>query len=470
MKKKLMLLGAAVAVLAILLGVYAFMSSRHDKSGEKEETPALETLGENIADLDEVKKFTVENSEGKYTFTRKGGGWQAEGYDNQLDQNAVDKMAAIFTALYSEETVEEEPADLSKYGLDKPAATGTAEDITVKMGALTSDNKFRYVQVSGSNAVYMADAAFCDSLNYGLDDFIDKSIAKVNTDSIQEIEINVRDKEDIYVKYDPDNPIARDYAEANGLATLVMERPVENMLVYPYSLENSVLRNINNLNIADLVDPAPTDLSLFGLDKPQADIMVRDEENKITIKAGNMAPNKGVTEYIYVQINDRPEVFTMDYRSIEPFISVSIADFSEKFISLYQRSKVNAIEIKEGSGTYKIELKSEGENTFVQEDGVRRDRRNAYINGIAIDRDTFTDFYEQLIAIGFDNYDMNAKAEGTPIVTITFDLADGSRDIAEYYSYNSDFYVVKKGENTSMLVNKQTVAKVLNEAERLVNK
>ena len=106
----------------------------------------------------------------------------------------------------------------------------------------------------------------------------------------------------------------------------------------------------------------------------------------------------------------------------------------------------------------------------MQEDGVKRDRRNTYINDVPIDRDTFTDFYEQLAAIGFDNYDMNAKAEGTPVVTITFELADGSKDVAEYFNYNSDFYVVRKGSNTSMLVNKQTVTKVINEARKLINK
>ena len=87
-----------------------------------------------------------------------------------------------------------------------------------------------------------------------------------------------------------------------------------------------------------------------------------------------------------------------------------------------------------------------------------------------MDRDTFTDFYEQLVAIGFDDYDTNAEAKGAPAVTITFKLSDGSSDAAEYYDYNSDFYVVKKGDNTSMLVNKQTVTKVLNEAKKLTEK
>ena len=84
-----------------------------------------------------------------------------------------------------------------------------------------------------------------------------------------------------------------------------------------------------------------------------------------------------------------------------------------------------------------------------------------------MDRDTFTSFYEQLIGIGFDDMDTSAKVQGSPQLVIKFNLTDGSSDTAEYYDYNSDFYVVKKGDNTSMLVNKQTVARVLNEAARL---
>lgn len=464
MKKKLILLLSALVILAVLLGVYALMGSGADESAEETtENNGFESLGEKIADAEDIKEFTVKNEKGAFTFSKKGDKWKAKGYDNELNQSAVSSMASVLSSLYAYKTVEENPEDTAKYGLENPTAEGSCKDITVYLGALTPDSKYFYVKTDKSSAVYMAETTLCDSLNYGLNDFIDKSVPKIDRDTIQELEIKVRDKEDIYVKYDPDNPIARDYAEANGLATLVMEKPVSNMLVYPYNLHNSVLKNISNLNVTDLVEAKPTDISKYGLDNPLVQVKIRDTENTVELKAGNMAPSVNDIEYIYVLINDRPEVFTMDYRSVEPFINASIADFSEKFISLYQRSKVKSIKL----GNYTIELKDEGENTFVQEDGVTRDKRNAYINGKLIEREDFTNFYEQLIGIGFDDIDVTAKAEESPQLVITFNLTDGSKDTAEYYSYNPDFYVVKKGNNTSMLVNKQTVARVLNEAERL---
>ncbi len=465
MKKKLIMLLSAVIVLALLLGAYVFMESRPDESTEEEtkEDNGFEALGEKIADAKDIDEFTVTNANGSFTFKKKGDEWKAEGYSNSLDKQAVDEMTSVLSALYAEKTVEENPESIDKYGLEKPSATAMCSDISVYVGDLTPDKKYFYVKTDKGNAVYMVEASLCDSINYGLNDFIDKSVPKIDRDSIQEVEIKAKGKEDIYVCYDPDNPIARDYAEANGLATLVMEKPVANMLVYPYSLHNSVLKNISNLNVTDLVEAAPSDLSKYGLDDPVVQVKLRDTENTVTLKAGSMAPVQNDLEYIYVLIDDRPEVFTMDYRSVEPFINASIADFSEKFISLYQRSKVKSIEL----GDYKIELKEEGDNKFVKEDGVLRDKRNTYINGKALDRDTFTSFYEQLIGIGFDDMDTSAKVQGSPQLVIKFNLTDGSSDTAEYYDYNSDFYVVKKGDNTSMLVNKQTVARVLNEAARL---
>ncbi len=464
MKRKLILLLSAVILLALLLGVYALTGGKADNGNiDTKDDTDTEALGNKIADVKDVDTFTITNANGTFTFKKKGDQWKAEGHENALDRSAVDRMAGVLSALYADRTVEEKPENTAKYGFDKPSAIGECKDIKISLGALTPDGKYYYVMTDRSPAVYMVEATLCNSLNYGLNDFIDKSVTKIDRDTIQELEIKAKGKDDVYVHYDPDNPLARDYAEANGLATLVMEKPVSNMLVYPYNLHNSVLKNLNNLNVTDLVDPAPSDLSKYGLDDPQVQVKIRDTENTVTFKAGSKAPSVNDTEYMYVLINDRPEVFTMDYRSIEPFINASIADFSEKFISLYQRSKVNSIDF----GGYKIELKEEGDNKFVQEDGVLRDKRNAYINGKAIDREAFTNFYEQLIGIGFDDIDVNANIQGDPELVITFELADKSKDTAEYYNYNSDFYVVKKGDNTSMLVNKQTVAKVLNEAEKL---
>ena len=557
MKKKLYSLIIAIVVLALLFGIYLFASGKSSDETEEntDESISMEDLGTQITSLSNVDTFTLKNKNGDFTFNKKGDTWGIDGYNNSFNSSVLDTMSRVFSSLYAESIIEENAQDMSKYSLDTPIAVASSGDTTINLGSLTTDGKYYYVSLNNNKTVYMVNSARLNCLEYGLNDMIDKSLPKIDSDTVQELSISYKgeDKDNIVVKYDADNPLAREYAEKNGLATLVMEEPVENMLVYPYNLQGSVLVNLDSLNISDLVEISPSDLSKYGLDSPACSIYIADKDNSISVKTGDFVPDtnneyaekNGLAtlvmeepvenmlvypynlqgsvlvnldslnisdlveispsdlskygldspacsiyiadkdnsisvktgdfvpdtnnEYVYVMVNDRPEVFTMAYNAIRPFEDASVADFVEKFISIYQRSKVNKITI-EGDKTYTVDFKAEGENDFREVDeGVTQDFRNTYINNKLIDRDTFTDFYELLVGIGFDDIIPHYEIQGEPEVTITFELSDGSTDTAHYYNYDNTFYVVNKGGNdeSALLVSKQTVRKVLSEAENL---
>lgn len=471
MKKKIYILISAVILLMALLLIYLFVLNKStDKTPDDEQSHSVDmtTLGTQITSINNVDTFTLDNKNGNFVFYKSADIWKIKGYENTFNTSVINNIESVFTGLYSTRIIEENAQDLTKYSLNPPIAQASSGDLKINLGSITTDGKYYYVSLNNENTVYMVNSARVECLQYGLNDFIDKSLPKINSDSIQEISIDYKDKDDILIKYDKDNPIAREYSEKNGLATLVMEKPVGNMLVYPYNLQSSILMNLNSLNVSDLVNISPADLSEYGLDKPLCTISLADNENAIIVKIGNYVPDTE-NSYSYVMINDRPEVFTMEYRALKPFVNASIADFVEKFVSLYQRSKVNRI-IIESDKTYKIDFKAEGENDYKEIDGVTKDYRNSYINGVLIDKDTFTNFYELLVGIGFDNMVSETYKNDSPTVTITFELNDGSKDTAQYYDYDSSFYIVNKGNDTSMLVSKQTVRKVINMAENLINK
>lgn len=471
MKKNIyFLIGAIILLIALLIIYLSVLSKNTDKTSEdaQSETLDMTSLGTQLTSMDSVDTFTLDNENGNFIFYKSEDIWKIKGYENTFNTAVVNNIENVFTGLYSTQIVEENAQDLVKYSLSPPTAQAISGNLKINLGSITTDGKYCYVTLNDENTVYMVNSARVECLQYGLNDFIDKSLPKINSDSIQEISINYKDKEDILIKYDKDNPIAREYSEKNGLATLVMEKPVENILVYPYNLQSSILMNLNSLNVSDLVNIAPSDLSEYGLDNPICTIYLADKENTITVKLGNYAPGTE-NSYSYVMINDRPEVFTMEYRALKPFVNASIADFVEKFVSLYQRSKVNKI-IIESDKTYTIDLKAEGENDYREIDGVTKDYRNSYINGTLIDKDTFTNFYELLVGIGFDNITSKIYKGDKPAITITFELSDGSKDIAQYFDYDSSFYTVNKGDTSSMLVSKQTVRKVINMADNLIKK
>lgn len=466
MKRKLYVLICIIVIFAVLCGVYLYMlNSDAEYADEMDSDITMEDLGTQITEAKEVKRFNLTNAQGSFDFQKKGDEWIVEGYNNSFNSSVIANMASVFTSLYAEQTIEENAEDVAKYNLDKPIATAVSNDIIINVGAITADRKYYYVSINEDKTVYMVNSARIEVLTFGFNDIIDKSIAKIDSNSIQELSIDYNDKDDILIRYDKDSPIAREYSEKNGLATLVMKKPVDNMLVYPYNLQASVLQNMDSLNILDLVDINPKDLNQYGLKSPVCSIYIADNDNNIKLKVGDFVKDSQNT-LAYVMVNDRPEVFTMEYRVLKPFVNASIADFVEKFVALYQRSKVNKITI-EGDKVYDIKFKAEGENDFRDTDGVKKDYRNTYINDKLVEKDKFTDFYELLVGIGFDNIINKTEAEGNAAVTITFDLSDGSKDTAKYYDYDDSFYIVNKGDDSSMLVSKQTVRKVLSRAEEL---
>jgi hypothetical protein len=319
--------------------------------------------------------------------------------------------------------------------------------------------------------VYIIDALAGKAISSTYNELIDKSVQKIDSSSVTKLDLKREGQDDVLVVFDKEDATSDTYHNTVGLAALTMKKPLENMIVYPYNLESAVLYNTGNLIINDLADIAPTDLSKYGLDNPVLTVSLEDiDGNSIEIKVGDKAEEytKDDVEYYYAMFDDKPQVFTIDTRSIKPFEKAKMVDFIQNFITLYKRSEVESIEIKTKDKTYDITFKKEGENDFVtDDDGTQRDNRNTYINGTLVEKKAFSDFYESICALSFDDLDETATPNDEPEVTISFKMLNGGSDKAEYYNYNDNFYCVKKGDNCSMLINKQAVNKLISDAEKL---
>ena len=74
----------------------------------------------------------------------------------------------------------------------------------LKVGSLSADKKYYYVQVDNSPSVYMVNANACSLFTGTMDDFVDKHVPNVITNSIVYLAIDYKDKDDILVDYDTD--------------------------------------------------------------------------------------------------------------------------------------------------------------------------------------------------------------------------------------------------------------------------
>ena len=115
-----------------------------------------------------------------------------------------------------------------------------------------------------------------------------------------------------------------------------------------------------------------------------------------------------------------------------------------------------------------MEFKEEGENKFIVENDVTKDKRNAYINGKLADTDSFANYYELLTGLTFDALD-EGEPQGEPQVVITYKMLDGKEDTTTYYNYDDTFYLaVKEDSNMNMLITKQSVKQAVETANKLL--
>ena len=162
MKKKLTPLICGIIILAILIVLYVVGSARKNKTTEtKESTITQDEIGQKLSTNDNAVDILVENKNGKFEFEKAKDSWKIKGYkDVTLSNDAVNLIVNGVESLYAIETIEENPQSVEKYGLSKPVATVSAKyenknQTVLKVGNLSTDKKYYYVQVDNSPSVYM---------------------------------------------------------------------------------------------------------------------------------------------------------------------------------------------------------------------------------------------------------------------------------------------------------------------------
>ena len=138
--KKLIIGGAAVAVLAAATALLLLYEPKTEESGTSTET---ETGSETVFENDNADTIVVKTQDREMRYVKTDGSWTVDGYAaDELDQTKLQSF--VSGALrYTSSTVINDVTDLSEYGLDDPAAT-----VTVSGGGMTD-----VIEIGGKSAV-----------------------------------------------------------------------------------------------------------------------------------------------------------------------------------------------------------------------------------------------------------------------------------------------------------------------------
>ena len=150
-----------------------------------------------------ITAVTVTRPDETYTLKKQGGIWVANDDPSiAKSQSRTDKFLYECANINVKELIEENPQDVSQYGLDHPARTVRIEEAdgtvtTVLIGNTSFDFSVSYVMLEGRQAVYTRSAYDSETLSCSLSELLDDRIYSMDIENVGGLTINRKGAEPI---------------------------------------------------------------------------------------------------------------------------------------------------------------------------------------------------------------------------------------------------------------------------------
>ncbi|MBQ8176856.1 MAG: DUF4340 domain-containing protein [Oscillospiraceae bacterium] len=461
MKKNIKLIIICAVVVAVLAGLLVFlMATKQDTPDEQTADTAEEEITTSLLysnKLDDLDVLTIENEHGTYKVERVEINGQnlwtiMEIANLPLSNTVITTLVENAISVTAQQTVVENPEDISIYGLDKPLATVTAQFTdsanTVRklyVGNKTPKGTAHYFMMEGDPAVYTVNVGemspylndkwtavimtvFSAASAASEEDTTDYSI-------IQKMVIDRADLDyDMVIEYDK-----RLEEENNMVANSSM-----------YVLTSPVFRELNpetcdpvtngvfGLTATELciVNPVEEDMVNCGLAEPAVILNVEaNGNNSMTLKIGNeyTTEDGAKARFVHVEGADIIYGFTTD---LLPWLTVKPLDITTTMFTSNYIYDLTSVDIATDSEKYDFEITGSSADDFA-----------VTLNGQAADGDAFKNFYQFILrAPSTDVYFEETTAK--PVLTVDIKTTDGGDSIEFIPSDNRQSIIRLNGKVT----------------------
>ena len=414
-----------IVVIGLLAGGVYFLTQPEEQSD----------LSDVYTDDDRIKIFSysteelvgadVTNQYGSYSLSRTGSVWTMAGFEDiTLNANALDTLVLTFQNVTSESRIEEDPADLSVYGLSQPAATlaltTKSGGKTFYIGNETPDGTGSYFNTDSSGDVYIMESYKVDVINLTAKNYV-------------QIAAGIADSDIIGVRIEGGGSILGLEMQATGpkyqyglLSYWDITEPrkqsasnsdVSEKLLIPISeIENGV---------SGVLEITDENLAMTGLDDPEYTVTVTTASKYITYEIS--APSQ---EYRYLRRSDVNYLMRVDADDCA-FVYTQPYNVAEKMLALIDIDMVREVNIEHQGKTYGLTiLNGTGENAAF------------YYKNMQVDTDTYRTFYSHIVALPVSGEITEAPARDNIIGSIEYVLNSGDSLKLEFAPYNERNYAV----------------------------
>lgn len=320
-------------------------------------------------DTSNLSSVSVEYSNVTITAYNNGNSeWSIDAVNDDIDKSKAYTLASTVSTIISKNKIEENPKDLSKYGLDTPSVTviitennGTQKKLYI--GNKSSETDEYYMMLDGDNSVYTLYNYKYETLTQPLSYYSDFNRFKIEVDDITEINIE-HSGECINLRAAKTSPQIAD-------KEWEITEPYKNRANSEY-IELNILSSLKELNLNEPVLQEGD----YGFDAPVAKVTLTVRPyNNTTGKYGNeykeiLVIGKVSGETAYVRYKDK--VYQVENDQVA-FAEVSAFDILNKLQALTDISLLKSITLISDNRNDKIEITDSGEDMSFRLNGKEAD-------------------------------------------------------------------------------------------------
>ena len=374
-----------------------------------------------------------------------------------LDQQRVISMTYSLANVWTELVVDEEPEDISVFGLDEPSSRLVVTDLSGQkveyiLGNLTPSRLSYYVMQEGDPAVYTVASYVGGYLQLDLDYLRQRYIIPYIVPEELEVFAIESPAHRIEVRIRPETlPI--------HLASLYSSY----ILTAPYQLARGInsdglstlLTALTYLSVVDFIDDNPSSLQPYGLDNPVR-VYFQGETESLDLLIGG-----GINGMRYAKFPHAPGVFTV--YGAEDLVNAVPFSLYDKFALLVNIQSVDRITISGGERNFNVEINDREEVPVFS------------LNGRRVEESSFRKYYQAVIGLLTDaeyrpdpNFPLDLNSDEN--ITIEYQLftPPGERVSITLIPYNRDFYVLRQEGAMEFLISRNQVRRIYETADSLV--
>lgn len=327
-------LGSTIALVVVCLALGGYVYFVQSKK------PAVADSRQKVFTVtaDTIDQVTVTSESGETTTLKKiDGDWRETApADAPADAAEASGIVTSLASLDLDRVVDDQPKDLTPYGLDKPRMTvsfDTEKDKNARrllIGNKNATGVDLYAKLAGSPRVFLIGSYLEDTFNKTPFDLRNKTLLDFDRDKVNAITVAT-----------PAHTVA---LARQGAGVWTLEKPLH-AAGDDLTIEN-LIGQLQAAQMKSIVADTAIDLKQYGLDKPQAQVTLAAGSAQTTLQIGAKAPDGN----LYARDLAQPRIVTVEASLLDD-LNKSPEDFRQKDLFNFRSYNANWISITRGGQT-----------------------------------------------------------------------------------------------------------------------